>query len=337
MIRAILWRCFGRTMTLKVSVVLCTYNGEAYLGEQLDSLLAQTRLPDEVVLGDDGSADSTIAMLESFMVRAQSKGVSTRLIRQSVNQGFVENFSRTLRLASGDLLFLCDQDDLWSSEKLALMEQRFVDDPDLLLLSTDARLVDAQGADLGLSLFNALELRALELRQLHEGKGFDVLLCRSLATGATVGMRRALIDDALPVGDGWIHDEWLAIVASSLGKVDVLEQQLIDYRQHGRNQVGMRKRGLRDKWRDLIRSRRAQFEAEVSRLFALEMHLRGLGAAASADKVSQRAAHFRVRLSLGQRPRALRLPQILREAGAGNYRRYGTGVRSFLRDLLRHD
>lgn len=337
MIRAILWRCFGRTMTLKVSVVLCTYNGEAYLGEQLDSLLGQTRLPDEVVLADDGSADATIAILESFMIRAQDRGVSTRLVRQSVNRGFVENFSEALRLATGELLFLCDQDDVWSSEKLAVMERCFADDPGLLLLSTDARLVDAQGGDLDLSLFDALELRRWELQQLHQGSGFDILLRRSLATGATVGLRRAVVDDALPVGGGWIHDEWLAIVASSLGKVDVLEQRLIDYRQHGRNQVGMRKRGLRDKWRDLVRPRRAQFEAEVSRLLALETHLRGLGALASAEKVSHRARHFLARLSLGQRPRAMRLPQILREASAGNYRRYGTGVRSFLRDLLRHD
>lgn len=324
-------------MTLKLSVVLCTYNGEAFLGEQLDSLLAQTRLPDEIVVGDDGSIDGTVALLESFVTRAGQCGVDARLVRQRVNLGFVGNFSATMRAATGDLLFLCDQDDVWSSRKLEVMERRFIDESDLLLLSTSARLVDGRGEDLGLSLFDALELEPWELSLLHDGKAFDVLLRRSLATGATVGFRRALVDCALPVGRGWIHDEWLAIVASSIGRMDALEDTLIDYRQHGRNQVGMRKRGLRDKWQDLVRSRRTQFEAEIRRLDALESHLRGMDGIVCAEQVSLRRQHFIARVALGQRPRLLRGAAILREAGAGNYRRYGTGLRSLMRDFLRHD
>ncbi|MFK2904139.1 glycosyltransferase family 2 protein [Dyella ginsengisoli] len=324
-------------MTLTVSVVLCTYNGEAYLGEQLDSLLSQTRLPDEVVIGDDGSTDATPALLESFTVRAKQLGIVVQLVHRSHNLGFIGNFSETMRLANGDLLFLCDQDDVWLPGKLATMEQRFDEDPDLLMLCTDAQLIGARGEDLGVTLFGALELKSWELAQVHGNCAFGVLLRRSMVTGATAGLRKTLVSSALPVGPGWIHDEWLAIVASSMGRMDALEESWIKYRQHTHNQIGMRKRGALDKWRDLVRPRRAQFEAELVRLAALQAQLERSGAVAQLAELARKSGHFRIRVALGRRSRLLRWPLVMREARAGNYRRYGTGMRSVLRDLLRHD
>lgn len=323
--------------TLKFSVVLCTYNGAAYLGEQLKSLLAQTRPADEIVIGDDGSTDGSPALLAAFAASAEARGIVTRVVRHQVNMGFVGNFSEMMGQATGDVLFLCDQDDVWSPEKLAAMEQRFVEDPSLVMLCSDARLVDEQGEDLGHTLFEALGLEPWELSKLHQGHAFDVFLRRSMVTGATAAFRRTLVDRALPVGRGWVHDEWLAVVAASIGRVDALEQPLIDYRQHARNQIGMRKRGLLDKWHDLVRPRREQFEAEVVRLSALQLYLDRSRAYACGAKLERKLAHLRNRIALGQRPRWLRLPLVVAEARAGSYRRYGTGMRTLIRDLLRHD
>lgn len=323
--------------TLKFSVVLCTYNGAAYLEEQLESLLAQTRRADEILIGDDGSTDASPGLLAAFAARAEACGILTRVVRQPRNLGFVGNFSEMMAQATGDVLFLCDQDDVWSPGKLAAMEARFVEDPGLVMLCSDARLVDEHGEDLGPTLFQALELEPWELSQLREGRAFDVLLRRSMVTGATAGFRRTLVARALPVGRGWIHDEWLAVVAASIGRVDALEQPLIDYRQHARNQIGMRKRGLLDKWRDLVRPRREQFEAEVVRLSALQAYFDRSGAHDCRAKVELKLTHFRNRIALGQRSRWHRLPLVVAEARAGSYRRYGTGMRSLLRDLLRHD
>lgn len=325
---------------LKLSVVLCTYNGQAHLREQLDSLLAQTRLPDEVVVGDDHSVDASRDLLHEFALRARSLGVDVRLDCHPANLGFVCNFSDTLRQAFGDVLLLCDQDDVWHPEKLATIEARLRTEPEVLLLCSDARLVDAHGGDQGVMLFDALELTEAERLAVRDGRAFEVLLRRSMVTGATAALRRSLVDLALPVGAGWIHDEWLAIIASVVGRVGMIESALIDYRQHGNNQIGMRKRTMLDKWRDLLRPRGAQFQDEVHRLTALEAHLSSMEIRVEPSMlaaVAQKRRHFEERVALGRRARLARLPAVLREARVGNYWRYGTGMRSMLRDMLRHD
>jgi glycosyltransferase involved in cell wall biosynthesis len=326
--------------SLKLSIVLCTYNGERFLKPQLDSLLSQERLPDEIVINDDASGDGTVALLDAFAERARRRGIEVQLRLHQRNTGYVSNFIEGLRAAKGDLLFLCDQDDIWHADKLVVVAERFEKQPSLLLLGSNARLVDADGADLRVSLFEALELTPGELQAVHGGRAFDVLLRRSMITGATAALRKDLLERLPPVGAGWIHDEWLAAIAAALGGVDVLEQSLIEYRQHGSNAVGMHKRGWRSKWRDLVRPRRQQFEHELHCTESLQAALRSLEGFGLTEPLRQLAGkrdHFARRINLGDLPRWWRLPPILAEARSGNYHRYGTGVRSMLRDLLRRD
>jgi len=326
--------------SLTLSVVLCTYQGEAFLQQQLESLLAQTRLPDEIVAGDDASTDGSWDMLQEFAVSAQLRGVQVKLHRQSVNKGYVANFSDTLREASGDVLFLCDQDDVWYPAKLAEMEGRFLADPSITLICSNAQLVDAGGESLAYTLFDALGLKPHEWRAIEGGETFQVLLCRSMVTGATAAFRRELLDAALPVPEGWIHDEWLAMVATVTGRVDAVRQALIDYRQHGENQIGMRRRTWCDKWRDLVAPRHQQFSHEVSRMGVLRERLAGLGSKVPVlylQQVDHRRQHFLRRLAIGKLPRYRRWFAVYAEAHRGYYKQYDTGMRSMLRDLMRRD
>ena len=325
---------------LRVSIVMCTYNGAAFLPAQLDSLLAQNLCPDEIVVGDDGSTDATMEILERFRDRARDLHIDVRLRRNPSNLGYVENFSRGLREARGDLLFLCDQDDVWRPDKLARMVAVFEERPQLLLLHSDARLVDARGQSMGHSMFQALQLTAQEKQAIHRGAAFEVVLRRSFVTGATAGLRRELVELALPVADGWIHDEWLAAVAAAFGELDFMDDMLIDYRQHGANQIGARKRTLAAKWRDLALPRGRLLWGEAQRLQRLELFLRQarfVDASGWAGQIEHKRTHFEQRVAIGRSPRWQRFPLILREARQGCYRRYGTGLRSMLRDLLRHD
>lgn len=324
----------------RVSIVICTYNGAAYLQPQLDSLLAQTLLPDEIVIGDDDSTDSTMDLLRQFALRAGERGIAVQLGRHPSNLGYVENFSQGLLRAQGELLFLCDQDDVWHDDKLARMAAAFEADPSLLLLHSDARLVDAAGRSLHCSMFEALQLTAREKQTIHAGDAFDVVLRRSFVTGATAALRRELIEIALPVAAGWIHDEWLAVVASAVGRVDFIDDTLIDYRQHGANQIGASRRSLATKWRELRQPRGQLLAEEAQRLRQLEQFLRQAPFADAAERARQiehKRVHFERRVAIGRLARWRRVPAILREAGQGSYRRYGTGGRSMLRDLLRHD
>lgn len=321
------------------SIVMCTYNGAAFLPMQLDSLLAQTRLPDEIVIGDDGSTDATMNILEQFESRASSAGVNVRLRRNPRNLGYVENFSVGLREACGELLFLCDQDDVWHVGKLSRMAAAFAGDSSLLLLHSNAQLVDDAGQSLQCTLFDALQLTAAERGAIHDGRAFDVVLRRSFVTGATAALRRELVATALPIAPGWVHDEWLAAVAAVTGRVDFIDETLIDYRQHAANQIGARKRTWATKWHDLLLPRASLLAREVSRLQHLETFLHHDTAADEqlSARVGDKRAHFERRLAMGQLARWRRLPAIAHERRLGCYQRYGTGVRSVLRDLLRHD
>lgn len=323
---------------LRISVVLCTYNGAAFLPEQLDSLLAQTRRPDSIVISDDGSTDDTPQLLRQFEPRARAQGMAVDLRFNSENLGYVANFSQALARADGDVLFLCDQDDRWRADKIALMAASFERQADLALLSTNARLVDAAGVDLGMTLFASLGVGNSDLAAIHRGRGFaGVLLLRSMVTGATAAFRRQVIEQALPIGKGWVHDEWLAIHAAVSRRFDVLDDCLIDYRQHGGNQIGVatRRRRLGEVWRDLVRPRDALLRKEADRFAVLEDRLAVTGAVAPSDMLLLRAKlrHLRLRAELGRLPRWRRWSKVWGEFDG--YRRFSTGWRSILRDLLR--
>lgn len=325
---------------LRLSIVICTYNGAAYLQAQLDSLLVQDRLPDEIVIGDDGSTDATLEILRAFVAKARNIGITVQLRENARNVGYVENFSLGLQQATGDVVFLCDQDDIWRSDKLAVMVARFDNDPRLLLLHSDARLVDASGESLHCSLFDALQMTPDEKQAIHNDRAFEVVLRRSFVTGATAALRRELVELALPVAQGWIHDEWLTAVAAAAGRVDFIDAPLIDYRQHASNQIGARKRSLMMKWQDLVLPRGRLLSGEARRLRRLEGFLAQSAVSGSASRAAQvrhKRIHFERRVAIGRLARLRRMLPIWHEAQTGCYRRYGTGGRSMLRDLLRHD
>lgn len=326
-------------MPISTSIVLCTCNGARFLEAQWDSLLVQSRRPDEIVVRDDASSDATWALLDELSARAEGRGIRVRLIRNGRNLGYVANFEAALRDASGDVLFLCDQDDVWHPGKLAVLTEAFERRPGLLLLCTDARRVDQVGASLHRSLFDVLKVSRTELQRIHAGQGFRVLLRRSLATGATVALRRGLLTCALPFPQGWVHDEWLAIIATALGGFDCMERSLIDYRQHTGSQLGMPERTFAMRWRGLLMPAAESAEVLAARDHALHERLRSLKEhvhASDLARVDEKLRHLNARAALRGSPWR-RAGGVLREIMSGRYGRYAAGWRSALRDLLRDD
>lgn len=321
---------------MSVSVVLCTYNGERWLPELWRSLLAQARVPDQIVVRDDASGDGTFALLGKLAEDAQARGIRVILARNESNLGFVGNFAAALADADGDVVFLCDQDDVWHPQKIALMLEAFEQRPGLLLLHSDARLVDEAGHDMRCGLFEALEVTRRERALIHSGRAFDALLRRNLVTGATLAFRRSLLDDAAPFPPEWVHDEWLAIIAAAIGEVDCLEQPLIDYRQHGGNQIGAQWRGLGKSLARAERARTPYLSGLITRTRILLQRARALQPRfpeARCRTLERKLAHLRRRNAMPA-CRACRLPAILREAMAGGYVRYARGTRALAYDLF---
>lgn len=322
----------------RCAVVLCTYNGERFLSAQLESLRAQTVQPSVYVLSDDASIDGTWALLQAFASDRLNAGCEVILHRNDDNLGYVRHFEQALQRADADVLFPCDQDDVWHPHKIERMLAMFAARTDLLVLHGDARLVNGDGQSLGRRLFEVLEVTPDEIKAMHEGRAFDVLLRRNIVTGAVMAMRRRLLPLALPVGEGWAHDEWIAILGAIHGDVDTLDEVLIDYRQHGGNQIGVRERTLVQKHLGVGVGRREFLRRLVSRQKALFMHLElqeegDQTFAAGLANVRDRFEHARFRASLG--PRSwLKLPGIYGEWRAGRYSRYGSGWRSAISDWL---
>lgn len=329
-------------MPSTVSVALCTYNGEKYIAEQLRSVLAQTLLPDELVLSDDGSSDRTLALVagvfEALPPGHPALGMTRTVIVNETPLGVVRNFQQALAACTGELIALCDQDDVWHRDRVAIAVEHFAASTSRMLVHSDARLVDDLGLPLGHTLFDALGLSARERDEAAGGDELAVLLRRNLVTGATAMIRREVFEAAAPFPDAslWVHDEWLAMIATSIGEGELLDRVLVDYRQHGANQIGVRRLGLRGKIGRILEPRDGRNEYLARRAAALVEHLEALGPVVRPDaleRTREKLDHLRVRATFS-RHRLARVIPVLREALTGRYAHYSRGVGDILRDLL---
>lgn len=315
-----------------VSVAMCTYDGREYVAEQLESILSGTRRPDEIVVVDDGSRDDTVDIVRTILA---GDGIAHRVEVNRPGLGVTANFERATSLCRGDVIVLSDQDDRWHPDRLAAAVDAFQSDDDLVLIHGDARIVDADLRDSGETLFGALGADCGDLDAIDAGHGFDVLLRRNLATGATMSFRARLLDIARPFPADWIHDEWLAILAAAEGRVHVERRALIDYRQHGANQIGVRRLGFVGNVRRVLEAEPGRNAALARRARSLVDRLSSAGADLPRIEAARGKAAFEGRRAAFQAARILRAPQVAREVLRGDYVRFASrGRLDILRDLL---
>lgn len=210
--------------SVKVSVCLASYNGERFIIHQILSILGQLTLNDELIICDDGSQDETIGNIKKIN--------DTRIIVYSFleNVGHVRNFERALKYASGDIIFLADQDDIWSPEKYELVKDCFISNPDIQLIQHSLALIDSNSLVLSPHwnpLKNGRQSRNLYLLR-------QVVKCQVF--GCALAFRRSLLDVILPFPKHvYAHDHWIAIAAGIFGGVFFLNIPLVQYRHHDRN------------------------------------------------------------------------------------------------------
>lgn len=209
----------AETQPIQVSVALATYNGARYLPQQLESLLAQTRLPDELVIGDDGSRDETAEIIAEFTARAP---FPVRLTVNEDNLGPARNFIATTLRCTGSVVFFCDQDDVWHPEKVARMLSFMAENPGKWMALHDAAIIDGTGAELGVTLAGQIRSAGGDPAEGHIA-GCCMALDARLA---------ALFSHA---GNPRLHDSWIEPIARRLGLVAYLDRPLIGYRRHGAN------------------------------------------------------------------------------------------------------
>jgi glycosyltransferase involved in cell wall biosynthesis len=317
---------------LSLSVVVCTYQGADFLGEQLESVARQTRAADEMVVVDDGSTDGTLAIAREFAARAP---FPVRVGRNAANLGYAANFGRAIGMARGDVVVLADQDDVWDPRKLAEMETAFSATPSPSLVFSDGEVVDGELLPLGYTLWEAVGMGAAGRARMLAGDAFETLLAGTFVTGATLAFPASLRPLLLPVPPGVHHDAWIALLAAASGEAVAIPRPLIRYRQHGRNQIGAQRPSLLGRVRRARQRRFRDIEGLRMLLEAARERLQAHGGLrpGRAAALDEAIGLLRVRAGLPQ-ARLRRVGPVVGELLAGRYRRRARGISSALRDLV---
>ena len=315
---------------MTISVAMCTYNGGRFLEEQLTSIAVQTLLPSELVVCDDGSSDSTEEVVKAFADRVP---FPVRFHRNTVNLGSTANFEQAIQLCHGDLIALCDQDDVWGANKLRQMAEVFNQQPDVAGVFTNAKLIDEHGQTLPGTLWKKNLFSAWKQRKFHGLYAPLRLVQWDTVTGATFMFRASYIPQFLPISREWVHDGWIALILASVAKLHALPECVMSYRIHASQQVGAREVA----WHEHLSTEKEKavksHRYEARRLLAIKKKLEGL----SVDPTIVQA--IRKRLSyLERRTNLLEAPPLQRIIPAfgllPGYFRYHKGIMSMLRDLL---
>jgi len=203
-----------------ISIAMCTYNGEHYLREQLDSLIKQDYPNLEIIIRDDQSKDSTVSILAEY---AQGHP-HIQWVQNQEHLGFVRNFEQCLRRCKGSFIALCDQDDIWFPRKISKLYENIATAD---LIYSAVQLMDRDGRELDQVFPKCNRL---------SGRVYLGLLLANCVTGHACLIRKELLKKALPIPTGIkAHDHWIAIIAASQKGIIAHPEALSLYRAHGAN------------------------------------------------------------------------------------------------------
>ena len=201
-----------------ISVCIPTYNGEKYIHAQLESILNQLSSEDEVIISDDSSTDNTIQIIKSF------NDSRIKLLENNTFHSPIYNLENALKNANGDYIFLSDQDDIWKSDKVAIVMSYLHKS---IMVIHDADIIDGNGNLLYSSFYTQNKTRKSRIYNFIKN-GY---------LGCCIAFNRILLEKALPFPKSLpMHDIWLGNVAAfKYKKVQFIPQKLISYRRHKGN------------------------------------------------------------------------------------------------------
>ena len=222
---------------MKSSIALCTYNGERFIAEQLKSILSQTRLPDEIIVRDDCSTDNTVKIANSLL---ENSGIDYRIEVNKTNLGCGQNFLKCYDSCKGEVIFSCDQDDIWENTKVETIMDLFENNSNVTLVFSNAELIDSNGESLGITLLETIGVpKDFYIdREFYKNRLYGDTFGNFLVYGCCNAFRKEFYKMLLPFPEGWYFDSYIAICAPIYGEIVYINESLIKYRQHEGNHSG---------------------------------------------------------------------------------------------------
>lgn len=220
---------------LTSSVVLGTYNGEEYLEQQIDSIINQTVLPEEIIFVDDCSTDQTITIINSYQDIFKKKSISVSIFKQKKNVGYIQNFLSGIGEATGDIIFLSDQDDIWLPNKIQNYLEMFENNKKILALHGNTNLIDKKN--------NVIEENFQNYNQKLEQISLKKFIKKVNYPGMALAFRNKnfknkILDPSLtkklPT-----HDWYICLIAS-LDDGLYITDQILTLRRYTENNVALR-------------------------------------------------------------------------------------------------
>lgn len=221
---------------MRISVAICTYNGGKFITEQIDSILNQSLKADEIVVCDDGSTDSTIEILNEY---SKSNPNLFKIYCNKINLKSVKNFEKAINLCSGNYIFLADQDDIWSINKIEKYIQYFEQNPKIEVLASNGFCIDEKSI-----VHEKYAIWDVPNFLKENSINFDyfslIAYFSNVSTGASMAIRKSFVKNILPfpIIKNFHHDEWIAINAAKYGSFELLKEKYFFYRIHENQQVG---------------------------------------------------------------------------------------------------
>lgn len=303
---------------MKISIAMTTYNGERFLQEQLDSFLWQTRLPDELVVCDDGSTDRTLEVLEAFAHKAP---FPVRVFRNPQRLGFSKNFEKAALMCSGDLIAFSDQDDVWLPKKLFLISDSFKD-KNIGFVFHDFIIYGNKRSKFKYNV------------ACNKNKLIRFIMQDNAILGCSLAIRNIFHKITIfPIPEYWSYDKWLPFVLINFYNFYHINYPLILYRQHDKQLFGIRKKFLYEKIINAIKIKKDHYKTKIIKwenainclennsnhyiIFNINKKINLLKNRAYKDKLS-----FKWWLD------------IIKALYLGEYHYYENGFKSFIKDIV---
>ncbi len=225
---------------MKIGVVIATYNGIRFIKEQLDSIIIQTVKVDEIIISDDGSTDGTVEFISDYI--KLHKEYNIKLVENTGIHGSCKNFENACKYTNADLVFFCDQDDVWKSDKIEIFLEAANSYPECGLFFSDAEVTNSKLEPIGKKVWDEYfvdgQFFPTTITKIERDYMVERIKWSNCITGMNMAVRRDLLLRIMPFDPVVFHDDLISIFCSVNSYICSINKVTAYYRQHEDNVVG---------------------------------------------------------------------------------------------------